>query len=84
MGEYKQEASVRCYFREREITVADERAKVEGAPVSVPAVSLLFADLLKLLQARDFNRRLDFVSPHLAPVGGEIDMTGVVAKGSHE
>ena len=29
-------------------------------------------------------RRLDFVSPHLAPVGSEIDMSEVVAKGSHE
>ena len=47
-------------------------------------MSLLFADLVKLLQARDFNRRLDFVSPHLAPVGSAIDMNGVVAKGSHE
>lgn len=29
-------------------------------------------------------RRFDFVSPHLAPVGSEVDMSEVVAKGSHE
>lgn len=30
------------------------------------------------------SRRLDFVSPHLAAVGSDVDMSGVVAKGSHE
>lgn len=83
VGEFKREALIQCHHRGRRTGVTGECTETDDISIQVPTVSLHFVGG-NLLRTGTFHRKFDFVSPHLSPVGSEIDMSSVVAKGSHE